>query len=377
MPKSTGSKTIMRDERSLRRQWILLRALSSRRIGLTVREMAAEVGAAEKTIRRDLALFRRVGFPLEESVGEYGRKTWRIASVGGQPPSFGFDEAAALYLGGRLLDPLAGTPFGAAARSAAAKVRAMLGRSALEYLDRFAGHFHLTAVDAHDYTRHAELIDGLQVAIEDGHAVQLRYRAEREASATDREVHPLGWIYHRGALYLIALDPAAGRVKHYKVDRVEAATTLERRFLRPEGFEAESHLAASFGVYQRDGAATTVTVRFAPEAARYIQESRWHACERLTPQPDGGVEAEFRLSSTEELKRWVLGFGAKAVVLGPESLRREIAEELAALAAAYDAPARPPAVDRAEAARRPSVPGGRRTSSSANTNLRRPADAED
>ena len=45
--------------------------------------------------------------------------------------------------------------------------------------------------------------------------------------------------------------------------------------------------------------------------------------------------AEFRLSGTEELKRWVLGFGAKAAVLEPESLRLEIAEELQALLTAY------------------------------------------
>ena len=47
--------------------------------------------------------------------------------------------------------------------------------------------------------------------------------------------------------------------------------------------------------------------------------------------------AEFRLSVTEEVKRWVLGFGSKAVVLGPDSLRREVAEELQALLAAYQA----------------------------------------
>ncbi len=344
------SKMIMRDEPSLRRQWILLRALSSRRFGLTVREIAAELDVTDKTVRRDLALFRRLGFPLEESVGEFGRKTWRITTAGGQPAlSFAFDEAVALYLGRRLLDPLAGTAFGVAARSASAKIRAMLGRSALEYLDRFAGLFHPTAVGAHDYTEQGELIDDLQVAIEEGRVVRLLYQSEREATATDREVHPLGWIYHEGALYLIALDPVPGRIKHYKVDRVEAAEIQKDGFQRPEGFDLEAHLAASFGVYQRDGSPTTVMVRFAPEAARYVQESRWHACERLTPQPDGGVLAEFRLSSTEELKRWVLSFGAKAVVLEPESLRREIVEEVHSLAAAYASTTARPEI--AEAAR--------------------------
>src|SRR5947208_13310295 len=103
---------MLRDGSSLRRQWILLRTLLSRHYGLTVREMAAEVGVADKTIRRDLEAFRGAGFLLDETVGEYGRKTWRLRPEVSSPPlSFGFEEAVALYLGRRLLEPLAGTVF--------------------------------------------------------------------------------------------------------------------------------------------------------------------------------------------------------------------------------------------------------------------------
>jgi predicted DNA-binding transcriptional regulator YafY len=328
----------MPDDPALRRQWILLKALSSSRLGLTVRALAEDLGVTEKTVRRDLARFRGLGFPLEERVGAFGRKSWRIAPAGDQPPlSFSFDEAAALYLGRRLLDPLAGTAFGDAARRAAEKVRATLGRAAREYLDRFAGLFHPTAVGVHDYAGRAELIDALQVAIEDGRATRLCYHSERAAGPADREVHPYGLLYHRGALYLIALDPRDERVKHYKVDRIEAAELLAHSFPRPPDFDPRAHLASSFGAYQRDGTPVTVKVRFSPAAARYVRESRWHAEQRLAPQPDGSVLAEFRLTSTEELKRWVLGFGAKAVVLEPESLRREIAEELRSLVPAYEA----------------------------------------
>ncbi len=329
----------MRDDSSLRRQWLLLKALSSRRLGLTVREMASELGVTDKTIRRDLALFRGVGFPLEESVGEFGRKTWRIAPTGGQPPlSFSFDEAVAQYLGRRLLDPLAGTAFGDAARRAAEKIRATLGRSALEYLDRFAGFFHATAFGAHDYARRAEAIDALLVAIEDGRVARLLYQAAREDVPSAREVHPYGLIYHLGALYLAALDPGEPRVKFYKVDRIEDAEVLDRQFQRPDDFDAKAHLASSFGVYQCDGKPTAVRVRFAPAAARFVMESEWHASQCLAAQPDGGALAEFQLSSTVEFRRWVLGFGREAEVLEPEQLRREIGEELRALVAIYSSP---------------------------------------
>src|SRR3954454_6858907 len=121
----------MRDENCLRRQWALLRALAARHLGLTVRQMADELNVTERTIRRDLDVFRGVGFPLEEAVGEFGRKTWRIRAARDQPPlAFTFDEAIALYLGRRLLEPLAGTPFEEAARHAFQKIRAALSPGA-------------------------------------------------------------------------------------------------------------------------------------------------------------------------------------------------------------------------------------------------------
>src|SRR4051812_26651333 len=67
--KPRDAASMMRDETCLRRQWTLLRALSSGHSGLSIRQMAAELGVTERTIRRDLDVFRSVGFPLEENVG--------------------------------------------------------------------------------------------------------------------------------------------------------------------------------------------------------------------------------------------------------------------------------------------------------------------
>jgi proteasome accessory factor B len=87
------------------RQWILLRLLSSRRFGLTVREIHDELGVSEKTVRRDLETFVEAGFPLEEIPQDHGRKAWRLASDRNQPGlSFAYDEALALYLGRRFLE---------------------------------------------------------------------------------------------------------------------------------------------------------------------------------------------------------------------------------------------------------------------------------
>lgn len=56
------------------RQWQLLEWLSSKRDGVPVREASEATGVGQKTIRRDLILLRKVGFDLEEVVGERGKK---------------------------------------------------------------------------------------------------------------------------------------------------------------------------------------------------------------------------------------------------------------------------------------------------------------
>jgi len=320
------------------RHWLLLTSLSSSHFGLSVRELAAELKVGDKTIRRDLALLQSVGFPLEETVGERGRKTWRLsAGPNGQTLGirFAFDEALALYLGRRLLDPLAGTFLGEAAGHALAKVRACLSRAALRYLDKMTDRIHLTTGGTGDYARQGEIIDALQRAIEDEKATLIAYQSLRATEPVEHEVFPYGLVKHKGSLYVVARSRDHGEaIRHFKVDRIERADVTDFPFHRPADFDLAGHFAQSFGVFHGDGD-VRVQVRFLPPVARYVQECKWHASQKLAKQKDGSVLAEFQLSSTEEIKHWIMGFGRQAVVLAPEGLRREIADEVGAMMESY------------------------------------------
>jgi predicted DNA-binding transcriptional regulator YafY len=111
-------------------------------------------------------------------------------------------------------------------------------------------------------------------------------------------------------------------VRHYKVDRISAVDVQTLRFPKPKEFDLAAHLAGSFGIYRGSAKDNVVVrVRFFAEAVRYVREKQWHASQKLLPQRDGSVIAEFQLTATEEIKAWVLSFGAKAEVLEPETLR--------------------------------------------------------
>ena len=66
------------DESALARQWRLLKLLTFAPKGFTVKELVAVTGMSEKTIRRDLAFLKEVGFDVSETVADHGRKLWRV-----------------------------------------------------------------------------------------------------------------------------------------------------------------------------------------------------------------------------------------------------------------------------------------------------------
>ena len=297
-------------ESPLVRQWMLLGSLCARHQGMTVREMAEEMGGVnEKTIRRDLEAFGQAGFPLEETVCARGLKRWRIDPSKNRP-GLAFYEAAALYLAGHLMEPLAGTPFWQAARRALRKIQATLGKPALDYVEQFAGMSHQTMVGRSDYTKKAEMIDRLVQAIEERRQTFITYRSLRATESVSYPVYPYGIVYHRGTLYLVGHAPDHDEIRHWKIDRVENATLEELRFQLPDGFDLHAHIAQSFGVFRGDGE-VHVTIRFSPEVGRYVAGSVWHRTQkRNRSRPfsqfwrrEGGVWLA-RLAAMDSWRKW-------------------------------------------------------------------------
>jgi len=66
------------EEQPLARQWRLLKLLTYSPKGFTVKELVALSGMSDKTVRRDLIFLQELGFDMAETVGDHGRKRWRI-----------------------------------------------------------------------------------------------------------------------------------------------------------------------------------------------------------------------------------------------------------------------------------------------------------
>jgi predicted DNA-binding transcriptional regulator YafY len=222
-----------------------------------------------------------------------------------------------------------------AAQRAFRKIRASLDSRTLAYLNKLAGRFHQTSIGSTNYADKAEIVDQLLIGIEDQRAMFVTYRSQQSTEPVTYDIYPYGMTQHRGALYLVGYAPRHEEMRQWKVSRIEDAEFTEVRFQRPADFELSRYFAGAFGVFRSETPPQTIDVVFSRDVARYVSESQWHASQQLTTLPNGRVQARFSLSNTTELKSWLLSFGRHAEVIAPESLRREMREEITAMSARY------------------------------------------
>ena len=326
----------MTSKAQLVRQWQLLQVLSVRRQAATIRELAAEMDVVDKSIRRDLDFLRGIGFPIFESVGPYGRKSWKLDSAKGIPVlNFNLTEVLSLYLARRFLEPLAGTNVWAGAQSAIAKIRAILGDTAAQYFEKLAEVLQPTPIASSDYSQHSDIIERLLISIEDHRITWIVYHSLRSTEPVSTEVYPLRLLWHRGSLYLLAHAREDGKIKTYKVDRISGVDPTDLRFAEPQAIDIDDVLAKSFGIMTDQQQTNLVQVRFDLEVARFVREKTWHRTQKLTSQKDGSIIAEFELGNLKEFKTWILSFGQHAEILQPISLRKEMEETVQAMQQLY------------------------------------------
>ena len=325
----------MSDSKALIRQWRLLRFLADARTGYTVKELKQEMCISLETVRRDLKDLATAGFRVHETTGFRGVKRWRIE---GFEDSFKFSitDLLSIYMGRQFLETLAGTPFWDGQQKVFSKIRGALGPSAINYLKKLATSLCATTVGASDYTKRSELIDLLMIAIEDRLVSLIVYQSDRSTEPVEQEVYPQGFVYHRGSLYLIAWSSRRGEIRTYKMDRIEDVHSTKLPAAIPEKFDLAEWLEHSFGVFRSNSTELqTIRIHFARDVARYVHESRWHGSQKLKIQKDGSLIAEFCLTDTQEIKRWIMSFGPNAVVLEPKELVEEMQEDLSQMLERY------------------------------------------
>ena len=334
------------------RQWRALLILSMHG-GRSVDELAGEVGCSRRTLWRDLEVLQAVGFPVTcERDGRESRYRLIEGARGLSPMPFTLPELMSLHLGRDLLAPLRGTPASDAIQSTLDKIAAALSPDAKAFLDQMGRVLSARTVHSKRQSGSLDTFRTLQESIQSQQTLEAEYHSLGRDAVTRRRLDPLHLWLQQGGIYLAAYCHLRREVRTFAVERFRRVRRTEERFAPPPGFDLESYLRSSFGLFR--GRPVRVSLRFSRDVARFVAERDWHPTQVLSPLLTGELDLTLTVPVCPELRRWILGYGKAVEVFEPKTLRDTIRREwLAAL--------RGPGgrVETAEKVRRPPAPAYR------------------
>lgn len=166
------------------------------------------------------------------------------------------------------------------------------------------------------------------------HRLEINYFTRSRNERGLREISPQRLVHYRNTWYLDAWCHRTDALKVFSVDAIEDARLIDRRARQVSMSELDQSLGAGYGIF-RGRQLRWAVLRFGPDAARWVSAEIWHPKQQGRTLEDGRYELRVPYTATPELEMDILRHGEQVEVVGPEALRRRIAERHAKAAGAY------------------------------------------
>lgn len=185
-------------------------------------------------------------------------------------------------------------------------------------------------------------VDGIHTAIAQDRQINFRYfeinadKKKQYRRDGDRyRASPFTLILAGENYYLLAYDPAAAKIKHYRVDRMDS---IQVTGLPREGKEAfalidiASYTKHTFGMF--GGEKRLVTLEFADRLAGVVLDRFGRDVPFMRAQEDRfRIHADVTVSP--QFYAWVFALGADARILAPDDVAKGMCEQLRCVASLY------------------------------------------
>lgn len=292
----------------------------------TSEEIAERLGTTPRTVRRDVARLRELGYRIASEPGRFGG--YRLDRGRAVPPLvLTPEEATALAIGLRAAGPAGIAGLDAAAAGALTKLEGVLPPAAWARVEALeAATVRLPREVPADVDPQVLVV--LATAVRDGQRVRLHYRAA-DGAESRRRVDPLALVHTGTRWYLVAHDLERGAWRNFRVDRVLRATThgtaaLPADVPDPVELVLEGTALAAYpwqAEVELDLPLRWARARVPPSVGR------------LAPLEDDRTLLRIGSYDLDHLAAFVVGLGCDFLVRGPHELEEAIRSLGARLAA--------------------------------------------
>lgn len=315
------------------RQLKLARILAESKRGLPLKTIAERHGWILRTLYRDIAVLEESGFAVikEDDRFRLPREAFYTPTEQLQP-----EERLALFALRELAGGLRETTTGRAVDKLWQRLSGpAAGLPKLLPLEEARGPTVRSPL-AIDYAPHRQTIAVLEEAIAAGRVVRCQYQALSSGAMSARSIEPgaLHWDPTLESLYVIAWCRLRNDLRVFACHRFRMVALEEATFTPRRECRSATALRNAFRVW-RSGNIEPIAVRLGGWAAREVEERKLHASQRVERVSREEVRVTLEVAGLEEATRWVLGYGALAVVEAPASLVAKVSQELQAASSGY------------------------------------------
>lgn len=171
-----------------------------------------------------------------------------------------------------------------------------------------------------------DLIPIIMRAISESKSVWITYKSPWSDKEKRYTVNPVGLFTQNDILFMFSYNPYFDHNVVHAVSRIKDISIFEDA-VTPEEFKDLSKILDPFGIAV-DDEPTEVTVWIDPEQAFFEIESMKSKNAKITDNPDGSITITISTRNLYACKRWILSLGSQAKCLDPESVVKDIREEL-------------------------------------------------
>ena len=177
--------------------------------------------------------------------------------------------------------------------------------------------------------------DAIYKALLENRRITALYCPPWMEEAKEYVLNPLGLIMRGPVSYLVATAWDYEDPRLYAMHRFGKAKILDEECRIPEGFDLEKEIASGFADFAGGGEPIRLEFLCEESSAAYLEETPLSEDQEIAEAEEGWVRINATVNDTWQLRWWLLSKGASIKVLAPESLRKEIADELEAAARHY------------------------------------------
>ncbi len=165
---------------------------------------------------------------------------------------------------------------------------------------------------------HQRILTLLTEGLREQRVLHLEYYSQNRRELGTRDIEPLALQRLTSNWYVVAWCRKAHDVRSFRLDRIKSIEVLSETFI-DRGIDLSDHIADTPSVIE--DAPRTTTVRFAPEVARWIVESRSDAIQLA----DGSALLHLATAGDQWLIEEILKYRGMASVVTPSDVRERIA----------------------------------------------------